>query len=402
MDEPPDAREATPDAGRRDSNAEARDSQPRSGGFDPSDLAAALHDASNELTAVLGWADRARNAEGLDAMRAALELVARRALVAREILRSAVGAKRGDGWVPDRAPLTQVIRDAVAGVDPEAQRRAVAVVVDVDARASRASVEQPGDLLRVLTNLLTNAVAFSPRGGRVDTVARLAGQRICVRVTDEGPGIAPERRPTLFEAPGSTRPGGAGQGLRSAHRLSARAGGELVADECATGASFTLTWPAVEQAVAELEERVAFFSPPRASDAELRHRDAPRRSVPPLAGTRVLVLEDDVTLVELIATSLELRGALVTVVKSAAELIELLDGPEGFAGYDVVLCDLSPIKGQAATTLHTVVRRMPRARLVIMSGGDGHGIELAAESRARWLRKPFEVAELVSVLSEVT
>ena len=64
----------------------------------------------------------------------------------------------------------------------------------------------PARLERVLENLLDNAVSFSPPGGEVDVVITGRSGRVCVEVSDDGPGIAPEAREQVFARFHSLRP----------------------------------------------------------------------------------------------------------------------------------------------------------------------------------------------------
>ena len=100
-------------------------------------------------------------------------------------------------------------------------------------------------MLQILTNLLLNAIGVAPRTSAVAIEGSIdgAGRLVIVVVSDEGPGIAPERRATLLSAGVSTRPGGAGIGLRHAAALARRAGGVLSLADSDSGARFELRWP---------------------------------------------------------------------------------------------------------------------------------------------------------------
>ena len=73
----------------------------------------------------------------------------------------------------------------------------------------------PVQIDQVLTNLVENAVRHSPAGGTVRVHLTQAGRSVRARVTDEGPGIAPEEREKVFEPfyRGAEAPESAGSGL---------------------------------------------------------------------------------------------------------------------------------------------------------------------------------------------
>lgn len=97
-------------------------------------------------------------------------------------------------------------------------------------------------LSRVLLNLISNALRFTPRGGRVRVLWRAMGDFVEVSVADNGAGIAPERMPYVFLS-GETE-GGNGYGLPIAQRLARAMGGELSARSVpGKGSAFTLRLP---------------------------------------------------------------------------------------------------------------------------------------------------------------
>jgi len=107
-------------------------------------------------------------------------------------------------------------------------------------------------LTQVLGNLLSNAFKFTPDGGRIRIQAERSGDRVQVRVSDEGPGIPREHQSRLFERfyqvdASTTRPhGGTGLGLAIAWHLVHLHGGQIaVESEPGKGATFTVTLPAI-------------------------------------------------------------------------------------------------------------------------------------------------------------
>ena len=103
----------------------------------------------------------------------------------------------------------------------------------------------PSELHQVALNLLANAVAFTPRGGRVEAATPLEEGACVLRVRDTGPGIPPEAMPRLFEPFFTTRgPEGTGLGLAVSHGIVRAHGGSIgAANDPRGGALFTVRLP---------------------------------------------------------------------------------------------------------------------------------------------------------------
>ncbi|MEZ4306599.1 MAG: ATP-binding protein [Polyangiaceae bacterium] len=341
------------------------------------DLAAALHEVSNALTVVLGWADAARTAADPESRAAALQVIASRASLAREIARRAIGAAPSH-VAP--SPIAAVVSDAVLGLSVEANRSAVALEVHTDPRVAAFEVAAGPSLLQILTNLLLNAIAFSPPGTSVRLhIAPASSDRILAVVQDAGPGIPPDLRDRLFEAGVTSRRGGAGIGLRHSAALAAASGGSLrLADTTTTGARFELLWPL---ASADHAEPAAPHSAPR-----------PVEPRPSIDGARILVIEDDDAVIELLELALESRGASVVSVRAREDLPRVLTTGR----FDAALLDMSPLLGDVEGAVAELRRANPQARLVVMSGSVP---QANVGGAAMWVRKPFEVREIVDALA---
>ncbi len=111
-----------------------------------------------------------------------------------------------------------------------------------------------GHVARALQNVIGNGVAHSPAGGSVTVAGTTAGTVIELRVTDTGPGIAPDDAPHVFErfyradqvrgGGGTARPSGHGLGLTIARELLVANGGSIAVESTGpTGTTFRITVP---------------------------------------------------------------------------------------------------------------------------------------------------------------
>ena len=331
------------------------------------DVTGALHDVSNALTVLLGWIAEARSGRSApEQLDRALAIVEHCARGARDTARRAIGAQ---GPIDEHEEaLDAIVEAAVEALSVEAQR--AGIVLAVTSRNPMVRLPLAADASQVLTNVLLNALGWGPRGSRVVVECTAEGGMTAIAVRDEGPGVPESDAESVFA--GSTRrQGGAGVGLKHARAVARAAGGdlELAAPVPGSGATFRIRWPRAKPPAAPLS--------------------APRAAV--LAGTRVLVVEDDADVATLLESALGARGAVVVVARNVDEL-------EARAGddHDAALIDLSPIADDVKGALATLQRGSPDAVLVLISGsaiGVPEGIDM---EHIRWVRKPFEIAEIVA------
>lgn len=342
------------------------------------DVTGALHDVSNALTVLLGWVAEARaGGASRDQVQRALAIVEQHARSARDLARRAIG---GDAAVDDsEEPLDSVVDTVVEALSVEAHR--AGVTLEIQRGAHGVLVPNVADASQILTNVLLNAIAWSPAGSRVNIETDADAMVAHVLIHDQGPGVPAAQAPFIFDG-ASTREGGAGVGLRHARAIARAAGGDLELVRTPPGkppekgARFKLRWPRVEPTL------------PRAPVS------APRPAI--LAGTRVLVVEDDADVATLLESALGARGARVVVARTAIELAK-----HATDTHDVALVDLSPIAHDVEGSIAALRKGSPDLALVFISGSAvGLPEGLDTDTSTRWVRKPFEVGEIVTVLAE--
>jgi CheY-like chemotaxis protein len=308
------------------------------------------------------------------AAREAIEVARSHADLAFRVARAAIGASVPGGG--DRSAFS-VARDVIRGVTQEARRQGLRLELD-DERAIDAMLCDSVIAYQILINLLLNAVAFTPVGGAVTLALESAPLRMVFRVTDQGPGIDADRADTLLAAPRSTRAGGAGIGLPHSAALARAHGGELRLAHTGPGACFELSWPTREGR----------------SGAHQR----PRESKASLAGLHVIVIEDDPAVASLIEFALETHGIRVSGAASPEQVVLQLRDHR----FDAVLIDLSPFQDDDCEALALLETAAQEGVSLILISGLVTRIPPALEGRiAAWVRKPFEMNEVVEVLRQI-
>ena len=247
-------------------------------------------------------------------------------------------------------------------------------------------------LQQIIWNLLTNAVKFTGKGGRVHLATQRADSHLAVSVTDTGMGIAPEQLGRIFErftqvdSSTARNHGGLGIGLSIAKHLAELHGGTIEAksEGLGKGSTFILRLPFIA-AHAETESTDSGDEKAAEKNVELR-------------GVRVLALDDEPDSVEVVRRILQRSGATVRTTCSVDAAITAV----GEFAPHVIVSDIGMPERDGYEFIRTL-RALP----------DGHrfaAIALSAlarnEDRARALRsgfqmhlaKPVEAAELTAAV----
>ena len=218
-------------------------------------LATLSHELRTPLNALLGWIHLLKSGqlppEKRDRALAALERSARVQAQLTSDLLDISGVITGKlrlqmepTWLP---PLVEDVMDSLR---PTADSKGVACKEQVTVH--EALMLDSARIQQIITNLVANAIKFTPKGGTVVLSVRREGEELVIEVTDSGVGILPEFLPHVFERfrqadAGPTRPvGGLGLGLSIVKELSERHGGRVSAgsDGLNLGATFTVRVPA--------------------------------------------------------------------------------------------------------------------------------------------------------------
>ncbi|MDF2628385.1 MAG: Integral rane sensor signal transduction histidine kinase [Symbiobacteriaceae bacterium] len=144
--------------------------------------------------------------------------------------------------------LSGLVQDLRANMEPVAADREIQLRTELAPDMPQLMADS-GRVRQVLLNLLDNALQHTPAGGRVDLRVWAEGARAMVRVSDTGPGIAPEDLPHIFDRfyrsrSGARAVGGSGLGLAIVRSLVVLHGGTIEAESTpGQGSRFTVTLP---------------------------------------------------------------------------------------------------------------------------------------------------------------
>jgi two-component system OmpR family sensor kinase len=189
-------------------------------------------------------------AEYQETLRSCLEEVERLSELTEELLTLAhLDAEDRPGREAPAIALLPIVVDAVRRLASQAGRSAVRVVVEPRAAAPAVKVG-PTAVGLALTNILDNAVKFSPAGGEVKVSLSIDGAEALILVTDHGPGVAPDEAPRLFDrfhrgsAARESEAPGFGLGLAISRAVIERQGGSVCVENAGMGgARFSIRLP---------------------------------------------------------------------------------------------------------------------------------------------------------------
>jgi PAS domain S-box-containing protein len=367
-------------------------------------LANLSHELRTPLNAILGWAQILRNNPEQEDVREGVEIIERNARVQTQIIEDLLDMSRIiSGKIRldvQRVDLAEIVRASVETVKPATEAKGIKMHTVLDAFAGPVSGD-PNRLQQVFWNLLTNAVKFTPKGGRIQVLLERVNSHLEVSVTDSGEGIAPEFLPFVFDrfrqADGGTarRHGGLGLGLAIVRQLAELHGGNVRAKSAGpgTGSTFVVTLPLT-------------VIHPENDESERRHpASRGTRMVDDtcvkIEGVRVLLVDDEPDARALVKRLLDDCKAVVATAASAEEAMRLL--PNDIP--DVLISDIGmPLED--GYSLIKRVRALGKDR-----GGNLPAIALTAYARPedrmkamlagfeQYLVKPVEPAELITLVA---
>jgi len=248
--------------------------------------------------------------------------------------------------------LARCIADVAALFQPSAEAKNLDLIVEIAPEIEGAFLGDAARVRQILSNLVSNAVKFTPDGQvRLGAAGLRTPEGIEARiwVKDTGIGFDEETKARLFgrfeQADGSItrRYGGTGLGLAISRSLAEQMGGELAASSApGAGAAFTLTLPFVRAAAAPIEQAAG------AAVAELAGQRSP---------LRVLLAEDHPVNRRVAQLMLEAAGVDLTCVENGAEAVDAWTGGD----FDLVLMDMQMPVMDGLTAIREI--RAAEARL---------------------------------------
>ena len=312
-----------------------------------------------------------------------------------ELLDLSIVTNRKLRLIRERTEMNEWTETTIETVRPEWERKELNVrfvpcpePIELDIDALR--------MTQVLTNLLTNAIKYTDRGGQITVRVSVGDDGVRISVTDTGTGLSKGEIDRIFEmfhqarTPHTQGVGGLGVGLAVARSIAELHGGGLLAESPGPGkgATFTLWLPRLSDSQA-VDFSVPSLTPlPDTVDRRL------------LRGRRILLVEDSDDTREALERIFRRRACEVTSAASAEEALDLINR----APPDIIISDLG-LPGMSGIEFMARVRTHPEWRDVVAVALSGLGRDKDFKAAAdagfnAYLLKPVDIASLDQTLAD--
>jgi signal transduction histidine kinase/FixJ family two-component response regulator len=348
------------------------------------------HNVNNMLTGILGRAQLLMRTDDREKTTKGLELIIKSAEDGAQII------KRIQDFARERpsrefqaVPVAELLKEVCEITRPRWETRAPGAEIRCSLHADSASVimGDPVELREVLVNMIYNAVDALPGRGEIRLGAQETNDRVQITVTDTGSGMPSEVKSRLFNPFFTTKgKAGTGMGLAVSFGIVRRHNGSIEVDsEVGRGTTFRISLPLATAPAAKADQ----------SGAQTVAGATAHETV------RLLVVDDEVMVRELLSDTLRAEGCEVLVAENGHEALELFDRYEG--QFDAVFTDIGMPNMNGWELATAIRRRSENIALAIVSGwADAIGCDTLNVVKADWVvSKPFDVNRIAEIANEI-
>ena len=348
------------------------------------------HNVNNTLTGILGRAQLIlRNSSDPGKVEAGLELIIKSAEDGAHIIRRIQDfARQRPSREFETISVADLLKDACEMTRPRWESRSefapirFALHADCQAHIKGDAVE----LREVLVNMIYNAVDAMPSGGEVRVSTQETRERVVLCITDTGTGMTPEVKQRLFDPFFSTKgKAGTGMGLAVSFGIIRRHEGSIEVDsEPGRGTTFKISLPKVTPAGTNAEQHLITAGISTNEDR-----------------MRVLVVDDETHVREVLIEALESEGCEVISAPSGEVALALFDQYEG--KFDAVFTDIGMPEMSGWELVTEIRERSKTIPLAIVSGwADAISVQTRNAVNADWvIAKPFDINKISNIAKEI-
>jgi PAS domain S-box-containing protein len=369
-------------------------------------LGTVSHELRTPLNAILGWAHLLESGEmnlDDDRRRRAIATIRRNAEIQAQLVDDLLDVSRiiAGKMRLEMQPtnLHQVLAGAIESLQPAADARGISLESVSGNDGDAVVVADVNRLQQIVWNLVSNAIKFTPPGGRISVESRVSAHGTEIVVEDTGIGIDPGMLPFIFDrfrqADSSTKRshGGVGLGLAIVRHLVELHGGSVDASSRGTGrgATFTVRLP------------ISTSAQPRTPATRTPVDGSPERVLPTLTDVRVMLVDDDTETRDVLTLFLKKSGARVFAAESAAQGVALLEehkpdviiadigmpGEDGYAFIRTVRTNTATCETQPLVIALTAYARQEDRERALAAGFQRH------------MAKPVNPSEVVTAVAEL-
>ena len=355
------------------------------------------HDFNNTLAGILGRAQLLQRSNDPEKIRRGLDIIIKTAEDgAKTVKRIQDFARQRRDHDFELISIDQILTDAGEITRPRwkncAEASNVHITLDLHNRSGAKVMGDDSELREVLVNMVFNAIDAMPEGGTITLSSKIVGESVVITVADNGIGMYPEVRSRVFDPFFTTKgKAGLGLGLAVSFGIVRRHGGNIdVESQHGHGTKFSITLPIASIATdAELAAGDnSAFNPPACVSVVPEHH--------PL---RLLVVDDEDFVRELLKEILESEGCAVTLAENGDEALQLFQD----APFDGVFTDVG-MPGMSGWELAQAIRQLSEMIpiAVITGWGEAVGSNEQKAAGVDWVvAKPFTADRISELVKEI-
>lgn len=346
------------------------------------------HNVNNTLTGILGRAQLLLRTKDAGKISAGIEMIIKSAEDGAHIIRRIQDFARKQ---PSRrfqpVSVAVLMKDVCEMSRPrwEAGADGPRIRMALFADCTESVMGDAVELREVLVNMIYNAVDAMPSGGEIRMSSQVSNGRVVLSIVDSGTGMTPEVKSRLFDPFFTTKgKGGTGMGMAVSFGIIRRHNGSIdVESEPGRGTTFRISLPVAEP-IAKVEDTCA--------------RDAAATGTDKI---RVLVVDDETAVREVLREALEAEGCEVLVAESGERALKIYDSSEG--KLDVVFTDIGMPEMSGWELASEIRKRSATIPLAIVSGwADAISCDARQAIKADWVvSKPFDITTIAGIAKEV-
>jgi len=356
-------------------------------------VAGVAHELNNPLAVIMGYAQILTSREQPIAhVRGDLQKILHESERAAKIVRNLLTFARPRDPQLMPVDINSLVSTVAENQETEMESAAIVFHLNLQPGLPR-TMADANQIEQVLTNLMTNAVhALSEHNGRrlLGVQTERQGANLRIIVSDTGPGIPLDTIPKIFDPFFTTKgPGkGTGLGLSICHSIIQEHHGRIVVEsEINKGTRFSIELPIVE-----CPQRAPAPPAPVPVSPALESRAEAARY-------RVLLVDDEPGIVEVLRMLLEEKGYTIESANDGTQALEMIQGTD----YDVIISDLC-MPGLGGEALYDRIRKLSPAlarRVIFITGDTVSGMSRAFldSTGNRWFGKPFNLDEIQKTVS---
>jgi two-component system NtrC family sensor kinase len=348
------------------------------------------HELNNPLTSVLGFADMLHQAGLPEQQRRNLDMICKSAKRCQKVVQNLLSFARRHAPEQKVICVNQIVESAVEILEYQMRTSNIEVAVQLDPRLP-ATLLDPHQMQQVFLNVINNArqaMEGNSAHGRLRISTGVSEGRVRIIFEDNGPGISAENLSKIFNPFFTTKEvgKGTGLGLSLCYGIISEHGGTITPSSApGQGATFTIELP-ITTDTARIEKPAA---------------PAPAGNIREGAGRRVLVIDDEDSILQMIREALAVSGYQVDVARDGETALQRLSESR----YDLTLCDWK-MPGLNGEQIYERVRATnpDMSRRMIFITGDVMNEKTQEFLRVRdsvCLSKPFTLAEFRAAISRM-